>query len=153
MLLFLFGNKEGLVRALLEQRDREGEPPGLNDSNDSATGRTLALAVLRGCLLDLLATAGEHRVDAALRQHLDTPASPPEVSEADRTGAPGRTRTCDLVLRRHSLYPLSYGRTAVSLGAGRYADPPATIRSGVRRAARQQRSPTRECRRRAGRCR
>ncbi len=27
-----------------------------------------------------------------------------------RIGAPGRDRTCDLVLRRHSLYPLSYGR-------------------------------------------
>ena len=25
-------------------------------------------------------------------------------------GAPGRTRTCDQVLRRHLLYPLSYGR-------------------------------------------
>ena len=25
-----------------------------------------------------------------------------------KTGAPGRNRTCDLALRRHSLYPLSY---------------------------------------------
>jgi hypothetical protein len=28
-------------------------------------------------------------------------------------GAPGRDRTCDQVLRRHSLYPLSYGRMGV----------------------------------------
>ena len=27
------------------------------------------------------------------------------------TGAPGRDRTCDQVLRRHLLYPLSYGRS------------------------------------------
>src|SRR4051795_5299947 len=26
-------------------------------------------------------------------------------------GAPGRDRTCDQVLRRHLLYPLSYGRS------------------------------------------
>src|ERR1700728_2472065 len=26
----------------------------------------------------------------------------------DNIGAPGRNRTCDLALRRHSLYPLSY---------------------------------------------
>ena len=28
--------------------------------------------------------------------------------------APGRNRTCDLVLRRHALYPLSYGREGAS---------------------------------------
>ncbi len=34
--------------------------------------------------------------------------------------APGRNRTCDLVLRRHALYPLSYGRAgATSLAAVR----------------------------------
>ena len=28
-------------------------------------------------------------------------------------GTPGRTRTCDLLLRRQALYPLSYGREHV----------------------------------------
>ena len=32
-----------------------------------------------------------------------------------RGSAPGRIRTCDLVLRRHALYPLSYGRNVASL--------------------------------------
>jgi hypothetical protein len=40
--------------------------------------------------------------------------------------APGRNRTCDLALRRHSLYPLSYrgkerpesGRPAFEIGGG-----------------------------------
>ena len=29
----------------------------------------------------------------------------------DWNGAPGRTRTCDPLLRRQMLYPLSYGRS------------------------------------------
>jgi len=145
VLMFLFGNKDGLVRALLARArtdelallDRltpnpEGAPPGLvaateqvwswlripehqpllrlwaeayarslvepdgpwagfstatvndwlevlascqspeeRDSGDGVARRTLALAVLRGCLLDLLATSDDDRVDAALRHHLD----------------------------------------------------------------------------------
>lgn len=144
VLMFLFGNKDGLLRALLSRArtdelallDRlmpnaEGEPPGLEtataqvwswlrapehrpllrlwaeayarslvepdgawagfaaatvndwlevlasrqppserDSVDGVARRTLALAVLRGCLLDLLATGDDDRVDAALRHHL-----------------------------------------------------------------------------------
>lgn len=30
---------------------------------------------------------------------------------SDSRGAPGRTRTCNLLLRRQTLYPLSYGRS------------------------------------------
>lgn len=145
VLMFLFGNKDGLVRALLARArtdelallDRltpnaEGAPPGLvaavehvwswlrisehrpllrlwaeayarslvdpdgawagfatatvndwlealascqspqeRDSRDGVARRTLALAVLRGCLLDLLATSDVDRVNAALRHHLD----------------------------------------------------------------------------------
>lgn len=40
------------------------------DSVDGITRRTLALAVLRGCLFDLLATADDDRVDAALHHQL-----------------------------------------------------------------------------------
>jgi UDP-glucose 6-dehydrogenase len=34
-------------------------------------------------------------------------------------GAPGRDRTCDQVLRRHLLYPLSYGRSAPIIASTR----------------------------------
>jgi hypothetical protein len=40
---------------------------------------------------------------------------PERTSDGD---APGMIRTCDLCLRRAALYPLSYGRVAVSV-AGR----------------------------------
>jgi hypothetical protein len=33
-------------------------------------------------------------------------------------GAPGRNRTCDLALRRHSLYPLSYRGQEIKAGSG-----------------------------------
>src|SRR5829696_3054436 len=62
VLLFLFGSKDGLVRALLE-RARADE-------------RTLALAVLRGAMLDLLATGDARRTSAAVRRLLEpTPPS------------------------------------------------------------------------------
>ena len=32
-------------------------------------------------------------------------------STADGSGAPGRNRTCCLMLRRHALYPVSYRRS------------------------------------------
>ncbi|CAJ60489.1 hypothetical protein FRAAL1838 [Frankia alni ACN14a] len=41
-------------------------------------------------------------------------------------GAPGRDRTCDLVLRRHSLYPLSYGRVGTG---GAYREAPPSVAS------------------------
>lgn len=144
VLMFLFGNKDGLVRALLARArtdelallgrltsGAEGAPSGLeaataqvwswlrapqhrpllrlwaeayarsliesdgawadfaaatvrdwleilashqtHEEKDTPRGagrRTLALAVLRGCALDLLATGDEARVEAALREHL-----------------------------------------------------------------------------------
>jgi AcrR family transcriptional regulator len=146
VLMFLFGNKDGLVRALLARarveelalieqldRDRPDVPTGLadaaeliwswlqaprhrrllslwaeaytrsvvepdgawagfasttvhdwlavlarrqpqseRDSEEGAARRTLALAVLRGCLLDLLATGDETRIHAAVAHHLST---------------------------------------------------------------------------------
>jgi AcrR family transcriptional regulator len=46
------------------------QPPQERGTADGVARRTLALAVLRGCLLDLLATADERRLDAALHHHL-----------------------------------------------------------------------------------
>ncbi|MEU8351377.1 TetR family transcriptional regulator [Streptomyces sp. NPDC048845] len=46
------------------------QPPPERDGEDGATRRTLALAVLRGALLDLLATDDERRTTAAVRQQL-----------------------------------------------------------------------------------
>jgi AcrR family transcriptional regulator len=47
------------------------QPPRERDSIDGANRRTVALAVLRGCLLDLLATGDEARVDGAMRHQLN----------------------------------------------------------------------------------
>ncbi|WP_037854058.1 TetR/AcrR family transcriptional regulator [Streptomyces sp. NRRL S-340] len=46
------------------------QPPAERDGADGASRRTLALAVLRGALLDLLATDDEPRVTAAVRHQL-----------------------------------------------------------------------------------
>lgn len=46
------------------------QPPSERDSEDGATRRTLALAVLRGALLDLLATDDEQRLTEAVRLQL-----------------------------------------------------------------------------------
>ncbi|MEU5090514.1 TetR/AcrR family transcriptional regulator [Streptomyces sp. NPDC021356] len=46
------------------------QPRAERDGEDGATRRTLALAVLRGALLDLLATDDEQRVTAAVRHQL-----------------------------------------------------------------------------------
>ncbi|MEV8632445.1 TetR family transcriptional regulator [Streptosporangium sp. NPDC051023] len=46
------------------------QPPTERDSEDGAARRTLALAVLRGALLDLLATDDEKRVTAAVEHQL-----------------------------------------------------------------------------------
>jgi AcrR family transcriptional regulator len=146
VLMFLFGNKDGLVRALLARarvdevalierldRDRPEAPAGLPDATEliwswlraprhrrllrlwaeaytrsviepdgawagfasttvhdwlavlarcqprsersseaGAARRTLTLAVLRGCLLDLLATGDAARVDAAVGRHISS---------------------------------------------------------------------------------
>ncbi|WP_435205636.1 TetR/AcrR family transcriptional regulator [Micromonospora sp. bgisy143] len=46
------------------------QPPHERDSEEGAARRTLALAVLRGALLDLLATADHDRVTAAVHHQL-----------------------------------------------------------------------------------
>ncbi|MEU0446046.1 TetR family transcriptional regulator [Streptomyces tendae] len=46
------------------------QAPSERDSEDGAVRRTLALAVLRGALLDLLATDDEERLTAAVAHHL-----------------------------------------------------------------------------------
>ncbi|MFJ3766100.1 TetR/AcrR family transcriptional regulator [Streptomyces sp. NPDC090082] len=46
------------------------QPPAERDSASGLTRRTLALAVLRGALLDLLATDEEERLTAAVEHHL-----------------------------------------------------------------------------------
>ncbi|MFC5674645.1 TetR family transcriptional regulator [Streptomyces incanus] len=46
------------------------QPPSERDGRDGATRRTLALAVLRGALLDLLATDDEERVTEAVEHQL-----------------------------------------------------------------------------------
>lgn len=46
---------------------------------------------------------------ATVRPLTSKNAPPVRAGAAGRDGAPGRTRTCGQVLRRHLLYPLSYG--------------------------------------------
>jgi hypothetical protein len=46
------------------------QAPRERESIGGANRRTLALAVLRGCLLDLLATGDKTRVDGAMRHQL-----------------------------------------------------------------------------------
>ncbi|MFG2169299.1 TetR/AcrR family transcriptional regulator [Micromonospora chersina] len=46
------------------------QPPGERDSEEGVARRTLALTVLRGALLDLLATADHDRVTAAVHHQL-----------------------------------------------------------------------------------
>jgi AcrR family transcriptional regulator len=46
------------------------QPPGVRDSDEGVAERTLALAVLRGAMLDLLATDDAERTTAAVESHL-----------------------------------------------------------------------------------
>jgi hypothetical protein len=46
------------------------QPPSERDTEDGVVRRTLTLAVLRGALLDLLATDDERRVTAAVQGQL-----------------------------------------------------------------------------------
>lgn len=48
------------------------QPPGERDTPAGLAGRTLTFAVLRGALLDLLATGDEQRTTAAVEDHLTT---------------------------------------------------------------------------------
>jgi AcrR family transcriptional regulator len=55
------------------------QPPAVRRTRAGAAQRTLALAVLRGAMLDLLATGDVRRVTAAVRRHLAAaPAGPPD---------------------------------------------------------------------------
>jgi AcrR family transcriptional regulator len=52
------------------------QPAARRETAEGAAERTLALAVLRGALLDLLATGAADRPTAAIRRYLATPAQP-----------------------------------------------------------------------------
>jgi hypothetical protein len=48
----------------------DAQPPGMRDTDEGLAQRTLALAVLRGALLDLLATGDVARTTAAVHAHV-----------------------------------------------------------------------------------
>src|SRR4051812_16929291 len=54
-------------------------------------------------------------------------------ASVQRPNAPGRNRTCDLALRRRTLYPLSYRREEASLATGLQRLETATARPTCRR--------------------
>ncbi|MFF3617436.1 TetR/AcrR family transcriptional regulator [Streptomyces sp. NPDC002580] len=75
------------------------QPPQERESADGATRRTLALATLRGALLDLLATDDEPRVTAAVQRQLvllrPVPLGDGGEPEAGGSGAgSGRRTSC-----------------------------------------------------------
>jgi AcrR family transcriptional regulator len=63
------------VLAAAQPADRGGRPEQVTSEPGPAADRTLALAVLRGCLLDLLATGDTERVGAAIARYLRLAAS------------------------------------------------------------------------------
>lgn len=72
------------------------QPPARRDTPEGLAERTLLLSVLRGALLDLLASRDEPRTTAAVTAHLRTLETPAEEAPAhrDRSGNPpsaGRT--------------------------------------------------------------
>jgi AcrR family transcriptional regulator len=71
-----------LAAAQPPSRADEDEPPTAN--SESAADRTLALAVLRGCLLDLLATGDSERVGSAISRYLRLAASDRPGQAAER---------------------------------------------------------------------
>jgi hypothetical protein len=84
VLLFLFGSKDDLIRALLASPRRRcvtgwtcwpgRRADGVRETPDGLARRTAVLAVLRGGLLDLLATGDVERTTAAVHRLL--PAGP-----------------------------------------------------------------------------
>jgi hypothetical protein len=64
-----------------------GEPSGQPADPASRSEQTLALAVLRGALLDLLATGDEPRVTAAIERYLKLAEHAQEPGQARRSGA------------------------------------------------------------------
>jgi len=75
----------------------------LHEDSDDAT-ITIRLPATE---LPVIAAAAE-RITNIMDTAQDTPAQTAGVSRADAVRAPGRIRTCDLPLRRRTLYPLSY---------------------------------------------
>ncbi|MCX5128665.1 SRPBCC domain-containing protein [Streptomyces sp. NBC_00347] len=64
------------------------QPPAHRDTPEGLAERTLLLSVLRGALLDLLASRDEQRTTAAVAAHLRTLESPADDAPAER-GGPG----------------------------------------------------------------
>ena len=65
----------GFARATVEDWPAllaASQPPAVRDTEAGVAERTLALAVLRGALLDLLATDDAERTTAAVERHLKT---------------------------------------------------------------------------------
>jgi len=66
----------------------DAQPAADRDTNEAQAQRTLVLAVLRGALLDLLATGDAERTTTAVRQQLtalrsaNTPTSPTDLNES-----------------------------------------------------------------------
>ena len=66
----------------------DAQPAADRDTNEAQAQRTLVLAVLRGALLDLLATGDAERTTTAVRQQLtalrsaNTPTSPADLNES-----------------------------------------------------------------------
>ncbi|MFF3212666.1 SRPBCC domain-containing protein [Streptomyces sp. NPDC002886] len=71
------------------------QPPARRDTPEGLAERTLLLSVLRGALLDLLASRDEPRTTAAVTAHLRTLEAPaaraPEPRNRTGHGSPGRT--------------------------------------------------------------
>jgi AcrR family transcriptional regulator len=65
------GFADGTVQDWLDLLAR-AQPPGERDTPAGLARRTLTLAVLRGALLDLLATGDDQRTTAAVENHLTT---------------------------------------------------------------------------------
>ena len=73
------------VLAAAQPANRADEEENGTDSSGLAADRTLALAVLRGCLLDLLATGDTKRVGAAVASYL-------RLTAGQRAGRYGEAR-------------------------------------------------------------
>ncbi|MFZ3492543.1 SRPBCC domain-containing protein [Streptomyces sp. 5.8] len=71
------------------------QPPARRDTPEGLAERTLLLSVLRGALLDLLASRDEQRTTAAVTAHLRTLEAPADGAPTPRdrpgNGSPGRT--------------------------------------------------------------
>ena len=81
----------GVARATVEDWMTvlaDAQPAADRDTNEAQAQRTLVLAVLRGALLDLLATGDAERTTTAVRQQLtalrsaNTPTSPADLNES-----------------------------------------------------------------------